>query len=67
MTQNCQNRNLKRQKLSLSLPKDRFLFAIEDDDLKEAMKAYSTENTRIFNTEDFLTQRRFLSVLKLYY
>ena len=35
----------KHRKVSLSLPKDRFHFAIEDDDLKEAMKAYSTKNT----------------------
>ena len=31
----------KRRKISLSLPKDRFNFSVDDEELKEAMKTYS--------------------------
>ena len=54
----------KRRKVSLSLPKDRFHFAIEDSDLKEAMKAYSTKNTAannkwaLTNYEQWFEQRK---------
>ena len=33
----------KRAKLSLSLPKDRFSFSVDDSDLEEAMKKYSVK------------------------
>ena len=54
----------KRRKMSLSLPKDRFYFAIVDDNLKEAMKAYSTKNTvsnnkwALTNFEQWFEQRK---------
>ena len=33
----------KRAKLSLSLPKDRFSFSVDDRDMEEAMKKYSVK------------------------
>ena len=39
----------KRAKLSLSLPKDRFSFSVDDRDLEEAMKKYSVKNTTLNN------------------
>ena len=39
----------KRRRLSLSLPKDRFDFTVDDDQLKQAMKTYCGKNTEINN------------------
>ena len=39
----------KRRKISLSLPKDRFNFCVDDEELKEAMKTYTGKNTAINN------------------
>ena len=39
----------KRAKLSLSLPKDRFSFSVDDKDLEDAMKKYSAKNTALNN------------------
>lgn len=36
-------------RLSLSLPKNRFSFTVEDKDLEEAMKKYSVKNTTVSN------------------
>ena len=54
----------KRRKISLSLPKDRFNFSVDDEELKEAMKTYSRKNTAINNKwalknfEDWFNARR---------
>ena len=37
----------KRAKLSLSLPKDRFSFSVDDRDLEEAMKKYSVKTASV--------------------
>ena len=39
----------KRRKISLSLPKDRFNFSVDDEELKEAMKTYSAKHMTINN------------------
>ena len=52
----------KRRKISLSLPKDRFNFSVDDEELKEAMKTYSRKNTAINNKwalkKDWFNARR---------
>ena len=48
---------LKRAYLSLSLPKDRFSFSVDDKDLEEAMKKYSVKTLRSITSRLLKTLR----------